>query len=298
MPSYAEAVSTDDAWQLAYYVRSLQRDIASTMIAHARRLEGPLPEDPDDPRWQEAPRADARLRAVVDTQGQINAPQTVTRLSVWVLHNGEAMGLRLMWNDTSDDRGTPADALAVIERSFTGAVWNALDTVKAAVGTVTDTTVRAGSSYQYRVRFVNLFGASDTSSSVEVTMPVLPQCSDTTDNDGDGKTDSQDPGCQNAEDDDETDPPAPQFRRGDANSDGIVDISDPIFILRYLFQSSEPPKCMDAADANDDGVVDISDSIKILLYLYTSNSDSEIPLPGAINSGYDPTLDDIGCETF
>jgi len=113
MPSYAEAVSTDDAWQLAYYVRSLQRDIASTMIAHARRLEGPLPEDPDDPRWQEAPRADARLRAVVDTQGQINAPQTVTRLSVWVLHNGEAMGLRLMWNDTSDDRGTPADALAV-----------------------------------------------------------------------------------------------------------------------------------------------------------------------------------------
>ena len=192
----------------------------------------------------------------------------------------------------------PADALAVIERSFTGAVWNALDTVKAAVGTVTDTTVRAGSSYQYRVRFVNLFGASDTSSSVEVTMPVLPQCSDTTDNDGDGKTDSQDPGCQNAEDDDETDPPAPQFRRGDANSDGIVDISDPIFILRYLFQSSEPPKCMDAADANDDGVVDISDSIKILLYLYTSNSDSEIPLPGAINSGYDPTLDDIGCETF
>ena len=124
MPSYAEAVSTEDAWQLAYYVRSLQRDIASTMITQAHRITGPLPEDPEDPRWHEAPRADARLRDAVDTQGQINAPQTVTRLSFWVLHNGEAMGLRLMWNDVSEDRparpesrgaggGNPADALAV-----------------------------------------------------------------------------------------------------------------------------------------------------------------------------------------
>ncbi|TSC75809.1 MAG: Uncharacterized protein G01um101431_1136 [Parcubacteria group bacterium Gr01-1014_31] len=191
----------------------------------------------------------------------------------------------------------PADALAVVERSFTGAVWNALDTVKAAVGTVTDTTVRAGSSYQYRVRFVNLFGASDTSSPVVVTMPVLPQCSDTADNDGDGKTDSQDPGCQNAEDDDETDPPAPQFRRGDADASGAVNISDAIFTLKALFVDPNLKfLCDDAADANDDGLVNISDPMNTLNYLFTGTGG--IPFPGPQIPGPDPTADPLGCVQY
>lgn len=116
MPSYAEAVSTEEAWQLAYYLRALQQDIQSTMIAQAHRVDGPLPETSDDPRWGEAPRADSRLRDVVDAHGQINAPQTVTRLSFWTLYNDEAISLRVRWNDVSEDRGEPTDALAVAWR--------------------------------------------------------------------------------------------------------------------------------------------------------------------------------------
>ncbi|MBI4353968.1 MAG: c-type cytochrome [Candidatus Omnitrophica bacterium] len=117
MPSYAEAASPEEVWQLAYYVQSLQQDIQSTMIAHSHRVDGSLPEKADDPQWDEAPRADARLRYVVDAQGAVNAPQTVTRLSFWALHNDEALSLRIRWNDVSEDRPAPtavgADALAV-----------------------------------------------------------------------------------------------------------------------------------------------------------------------------------------
>ncbi len=49
------------------------------------------------------------------------------------------------------------------------------------------------------------------------------------------------------------------FLRGDANADGVVNISDPSFILNALFTGGRQPDCDDAADANDDGLVDISD---------------------------------------
>lgn len=90
-------------------------------------------------------------------------------------------------------------------------------------------------------------------------------------------------------------PPALKFLRGDVNHDNKVDISDPVYILTYLFQGGEQPKCEDSADANDDGMVDISDPIKILSYLFTNDQTGEIPLPGAISAGLDPTVDDLGC---
>ena len=50
----------------------------------------------------------------------------------------------------------------------------------------------------------------------------------------------------------ETVSPGPSFVRGDVNSDGEIDIGDPIGLLAYLFASG-PLTCLDAGDANDDG---------------------------------------------
>ena len=74
--------------------------------------------------------------------------------------------------------------------------------------------------------------------------------------------------------------------------DGNVDISDPIAILRFLFQGDGSLPCPDAADANDDGRYDISDPITILNRLFAGGS--ALPEPG--NPGQDPTADDIVCE--
>ncbi len=85
------------------------------------------------------------------------------------------------------------------------------------------------------------------------------------------------------------------FRRGDVNSDGTGDISDPITGLTYLFIGGVKILCLDAADTNDDGKVDISDQIYILTTLFLGGRD---PAPPGIRiCGPDPTDDDLApCE--
>lgn len=86
-----------------------------------------------------------------------------------------------------------------------------------------------------------------------------------------------------------------RFLRGDANSDGKVDISDAQIILNYLFDQSEHPillPCTDAADANDDGRIDTSDPTWILNFLFQGGSPPKPPYP---NPGIDLTSDSLYC---
>jgi hypothetical protein len=90
--------------------------------------------------------------------------------------------------------------------------------------------------------------------------------------------------------------PDPLFRRGDANADGVMDISDALYTLGYTFLGKECPKCLDAADSNDDGTLDISDAVTTLSSLFLGRG--EIPLPGRDRCGPDPTPDELGCDEF
>ncbi|MEM7235660.1 MAG: hypothetical protein AAF517_26040, partial [Planctomycetota bacterium] len=58
------------------------------------------------------------------------------------------------------------------------------------------------------------------------------------------------------------------FRRGNANDDEQIDISDSIQILSVLFLNEPFGSCPAAADANGDGQVDISDPIYLIGYLF------------------------------
>ena len=60
--------------------------------------------------------------------------------------------------------------------------------------------------------------------------PVTYQCNDGIDNDGDGLTDLADPGCENAQDNDEYNDPPPTTQCSDGvdnDGDGLVDLADP-----------------------------------------------------------------------
>jgi hypothetical protein len=82
------------------------------------------------------------------------------------------------------------------------------------------------------------------------------------------------------------------FRRGDANGDGDLDISDPVTTLDFLFVDGPQPHCLDAADANDDGQLDISDPVRTLGFLFLGG----FPLPPPTEApGEDPTPDGMGC---
>jgi hypothetical protein len=82
------------------------------------------------------------------------------------------------------------------------------------------------------------------------------------------------------------------FRRGDANADGEVDMSDAVHILQFLFGDSPFPTCPDAADVQDSGELDISDAVATLNHLFIGAIPPAAPGPRAC--GVDPTSDMLG----
>jgi len=86
-----------------------------------------------------------------------------------------------------------------------------------------------------------------------------------------------------------------RFRRGDFNADGVLDNSDAISILGYLYLSAAPPSCRDAGDANDDAQLDMSDAVYILQYLLNGGLPPRAPFPGC---GLDPTPDGLDCRAY
>ena len=83
------------------------------------------------------------------------------------------------------------------------------------------------------------------------------------------------------------------FLRGDASGDGVVDMTDAVNCLEYLFLGSYELHCPDAADANDDGELDVTDPISILAAKFLGTI--QIPPPN-IAPGLDPTEDSLDCS--
>ena len=88
--------------------------------------------------------------------------------------------------------------------------------------------------------------------------------------------------------------PPPQFRRGEANGDGRVDLADGVRILGSLFGGGQPIECDDAADANDSGTLDITDAVFLFNFLFAGGGAP--PAPGVMECGEDATDDALGCE--
>jgi len=82
------------------------------------------------------------------------------------------------------------------------------------------------------------------------------------------------------------------FLRGDAGSDCVLDIADPIFTVAYLFQGGDPPPCPDSADFDDSGVINLTDAIVLLVFLFQGGPPP--PAPGHEIPGVDPTPDTLG----
>ncbi len=73
--------------------------------------------------------------------------------------------------------------------------------------------------------------------------------------------------------------PGPFFLRGDANSDGGVDLSDAMFTLSWLFLGGRTPSCLEAANANGSRQVNIADPIYALSFLFGGGPPPPFPFP-------------------
>jgi hypothetical protein len=87
------------------------------------------------------------------------------------------------------------------------------------------------------------------------------------------------------------------FIRGDTNADSLIDIADPVKLFNFLFLGHSAPPCRDAADSNDSGIVDMSDGVYELAYIY--NGGPRPPEPYLPLCNLDPTdQDGIGCARY
>jgi len=73
--------------------------------------------------------------------------------------------------------------------------------------------------------------------------------------------------------------PELHFVRGRVNDDAVVDISDAVALLGFLFLGDTEPQVIEAADINGDAELDISDSIYLLAYLFGGGPPPPPPFP-------------------
>ena len=77
------------------------------------------------------------------------------------------------------------------------------------------------------------------------------------------------------------------FFRGDANGDGSFGLSDPLHLLRHLYDSGAQPTCLAAADFDGDNALELGDALAMLNVLFVGSS-SATPQPGC--NAFTPSL--------
>jgi mono/diheme cytochrome c family protein len=103
MPSFADSLSPEEIWGLAYYVMSLAKDQPRQAPAEAgavrvKRVAGEIAADPTAAAWRGAALQPVSLRTLW------LRPQQVTQLRVAALHNGKEIGFLLEWDDPLADQ--------------------------------------------------------------------------------------------------------------------------------------------------------------------------------------------------
>ena len=83
--------------------------------------------------------------------------------------------------------------------------------------------------------------------------------------------------------------PGVNFRRGDADDNGNLELTDAVRILNFLFLGGAAPACLDAADSDDNARIELTDAVVLLGFLFLGNRPPAEPL----DCDVDPTEDDL-----
>ena len=115
MPSFADALSEQETWDLVNYILSLSADASSepAVLLVSRYTEEQLPDDPNDPLWSNLdpayyPLTGQIMRAERHYQPAINA------VVVKTLFNTTEIAFHVSWNDRTETRsGAAIDAMTI-----------------------------------------------------------------------------------------------------------------------------------------------------------------------------------------
>ena len=91
-------------------------------------------------------------------------------------------------------------------------------------------------------------------------------------------------------------PAVPFFIRADLNRDLVLDVSDAVAIVLFLFHGEQGgASCAAAADADGNGTANITDAIHLLRDLFLEGSPPTAPFP---ECGPEPAGASLGCDGF
>ncbi len=94
-------------------------------------------------------------------------------------------------------------------------------------------------------------------------------------------------------------PPPIVFHRGDADSNGELQITDAIRTLGFLFLGTAEPECLEAADTDDNGQIQLTDAIRSLNFSFIGGAVIPPPGPPGDPCGPDPEgSPDVGCGRY
>jgi hypothetical protein len=84
-----------------------------------------------------------------------------------------------------------------------------------------------------------------------------------------------------------------RYVRGDCSGDRLLDITDALRTLVFLFVASEPPPCIEACDTDGSGGLEITDPLYLLAYLFLEGNPP--PPPPGTDCAVDPGPSNLGC---
>lgn len=89
-------------------------------------------------------------------------------------------------------------------------------------------------------------------------------------------------------------PIIPEFIRGDANGDGVIEVLvEAIFMSSYMFSGAQTPPCLAALDTNADSHVNVADIVTILMWGFSGGPALPAPFP---DCGPDPSAAPLPCD--
>ncbi|MDP6709634.1 MAG: ethylbenzene dehydrogenase-related protein [Alphaproteobacteria bacterium] len=102
MPSFVKALSEEDRWYLANFIKSLQHELSAHQVLKVHRVEGSLPEAADDPAWQAAEPMDVRLTGQVVVAPRWQNP-SIELVTLKALANESEIAILAVWDDAFKD---------------------------------------------------------------------------------------------------------------------------------------------------------------------------------------------------
>ncbi len=102
MPSFAKALSDEDRWALANFIKSLQHKLTTSQVLKAMKVEGEVPFDPEAKEWAAAEPMDMRLA------GQVIAPPrwqnpSIELVTIKAAFNDKEIAFLMEWDDPFKD---------------------------------------------------------------------------------------------------------------------------------------------------------------------------------------------------